>query len=145
VCAQTAATGAVPVERFRREVSGSFSGVITGVFLAESASVVDNKLSVSGGVLSRFMVGPDRAAHFVLVVLTQTETESPVRLVEVEIVPPTDGESLVIEYKLPDAAVGGEIGFAFFNMDVSLPVDGRWVFVITGGAGTFSLPVLVSS
>ena len=119
--------------------------MITGVFLAESASVVDNKLNVSGGVLSRFMVGPDREAHFVLVVLTQTEPESPVRLVEVEIVPPTDGESLVIEYKLPDAAVGGEIGFAFFNVAVELPLDGRWVFVVTGGAGTFSLPLQVIS
>ncbi len=121
--------------------------MITGVFLAESASVVDNKLNVSGGVLSRFMVGPDREARFVLVVLTQAETDSPVRRVEVEIMPPTDemdDESLVIGYELPDAAVGGEIGFAFFDVDVRLPVNGRWVFVVTGGAGTYSLPLLVS-
>ena len=118
--------------------------MITGAFLAEAASVVDNKLNVSGGVLSRFMVGPDREAHFVLVVLTQTEPESPVRLVEVEIVPPTDGESLVIECELPDAAVGGEIGFAFFDVEVRLPVNGRWVFMVTGGTGTFSLPLMVS-
>jgi hypothetical protein len=121
--------------------------VITGVFLAESASVVDNKLNVSGGVLSRFMVGPDREARFVLVVLTQAETDSPVRRVEVEIMPPTvemDDESLVIGYELPDAAVGGEIGFAFFDVDVRLPVNGRWVFLVTGGAGAYSLPLLVS-
>jgi len=117
--------------------------VITGVFLAESASVVDNKLNVSGGVLSRFMVGPDREARFVLVVLTQAETDSPVRRVEVEIMPPTDDESLVIGYELPDAAVGGEMGFAFFNVEVELPVNGRWVFLVTGGAGTFSLPLQV--
>jgi hypothetical protein len=124
--------------------SGRFDGVITGAFLAESASVVDNKLSVSGGVLSGFMVGPDRQARFALVVLTQAETDSPVRRVEVEIMPPTDDESLVIEYELPDAAAGGEIGFAFFNIEVRLPVNGRWVFVVTGGAGTFSLPLEVS-
>jgi hypothetical protein len=118
--------------------------VITGAFLAESAAVVDNKLTVSGGVLSGFMVEPDRQARFALVVLTQAETDSPVRRVEVEIMPPTDDESLVIEYELPEAAVGGEIGFAFFNIEVRLPVNGRWVFVVTGGAGTFSLPLEVS-
>jgi hypothetical protein len=126
------------------ERSGSFGGVITGVFLAESASVVDNKLKVSGGVLSRFTVGPDREARFVLVVLTQAETDRPVRRVEVEIMPPTDDESLILGYELPEAAVGGEIGFAFFNVEVVLPVNGRWVLVVTGGAGTFSLPLLVS-
>ena len=119
--------------------------MITGAFLAEAAAVVDNKLNVSGGVLSGFMVGPDRQVRFVLVVLTQSETDSPVRRVEVEIVPPTDDDPLVIEYELPDAAAGGEIGFAFFNIEVRLPVNGRWVFVVTGGAGTFSLPLQVSS
>jgi hypothetical protein len=124
--------------------SGSFSGVITGAFLAEAASVVDNKLNVSGGALSRFMVGPDRQATFVLVVLSQVETDSPVRQVELEIMPPTDDDSLIIEYELPEAAAGGEIGFAFFNIEVRLPVNGRWVFVVTGGAGVFSLPLQVS-
>ncbi len=124
--------------------SGSLGGVITGAFLAEAASVVDNKLNVSGGVLSRFVVGPDRQANFVLVVLTQAETDSPMPRVEVEIRPPTsDDDALVVEYELPDAAADGEIGFAFFNIEVKLPVNGRWVFVVTGGAGTFSLPLQV--
>ena len=125
--------------------NGSFSGVITGAFLAESASVVDNKLSVSGGVLSGFKVGPDRQVKFVLVLLTQAETDSPERRVEVEIMPPTKGEPLKIEYELPDAAAGGEIGFAFFNVEVRLPIDGRWVFVVTCGAGVTSLPLQVVS
>jgi hypothetical protein len=56
--------------------------------------------------------------------------------------PPTDDESLVIEYELPDAAVGGEIGFTSFNIEVTLPVNGRRVFVVTAGAGTFSRPLL---
>jgi hypothetical protein len=62
--------------------------------------------------------------------------------VEVEIRPPTDDDPLVIEYELPDAAAGGEIGFAFFNIEVRLPVNGRWVFVVTGGAGAFSLALV---
>lgn len=118
--------------------------MITGAFLAEAASVVDNKLTVSGGVLSRFGVEADRQARFVLVVLTQSETDSPVRRVEVEIRPPTDDDPLVVEYELPEAAAGGEIGFAFFNLEVRLPVNGRWVFVVTSGIGTFSLPLEVT-
>jgi len=118
--------------------------VITGAFLADSAAVVDNKLSVSGGVLSGYMVGPDRQARFALVVLTQAETDSPVRRVEVEIMPPTDAEPLTIEYELPEAAAGGEIGFAFFNIEVRLPSNGRWVFVVTCGAGVISLPLQVT-
>jgi hypothetical protein len=74
--------------------------VITGAFLAEAASVVENKLNVSGAVLYRFMVGPDRSAQFVLVVLTQTETGNPDRRVDVEIRPPTDDEPLYMEFEL---------------------------------------------
>ncbi len=77
--------------------------------------------------------------------LATASIESPVRRVEVEIMPPTDHESLVIEYELPEAAVGGEIGFTFFNIEVTLPVNCRWVLVFTADAGTFSLPLLVSS
>ncbi len=123
---------------------GNFGGVITGAFLAEAASAVDNKLVVSGGVLSGFMVGPDRVARFVLVVLTQAETDCPVRKVEVEVRPPTDDEPLTIEFELPEAAAGGEIGFAYFNIEVRMPVNGRWVFLVTGGPGAFSLPLEVS-
>ncbi len=119
--------------------------MITGAFLAEAASVVDNKLNVTGGVLSGYLVGADRSAKFVLVVLTQAETDSPVRRVDVEIRPPTGGEPLTMEYGLPEAAAGGEIGFAFFDIEVRLPVDGRWVIVVTGGPGAISLPLQVSA
>jgi hypothetical protein len=108
------------------------------------ASAVNNKLSVSGGVLSGFTVEDDRLAQFLLVVLTQAETLSPVRHVEVEIRPPTDDQSLTVEYELPEAAVAAEVGFAIFPIDVTLPVDGRWVIVVTGGAGVISLPLMVS-
>jgi hypothetical protein len=119
--------------------------VITGAFLAESASVVDNKLNVSGGVLSRFMVDVDRLAKLLLVVLTQAETGNPDRRVHVEIMPPTGDESQSLEFELPAAAAGGEIGFAYFRIEVVLPVDGRWVIVVRGGAGVVSLPLMVNS
>ena len=106
--------------------------------------MVDNKLVVSGGVLSGFGLESDREARLVLVVLTQSETDSPVRGVEVEIRPPTDDDPLVLEYELPEAVAGGEIGFAFFGIEVRLPVNGRWVFVVTCGPGVFSLPLEVS-
>ena len=40
---------------------------------------------------------------FVLVVLTQAETDSSIRRVEVEVRPPTDDDPLVVEYELPEA------------------------------------------
>ena len=116
--------------------------MIVGAFLAEAAAAVDNKLNVSGGVLLRFAVEADRLAQFLLVVLTQA-TDSPDRRIEVEIVPPTDDESLTIEYELPEAATMAELGFAIFPIEVTLPVDGRWVLMVSGGAGMISLPLIV--
>ena len=138
------AVGTLIGHRFGGRAGVAFVGVITGAFLAEAASVVDNKLVVSGGVLSGFGLESDREARLVLVVLTQSETDSPVRGVEVEIRPPTDDDPLVLEYELPEAVAGGEIGFAFFGIEVRLPVNGRWVFVVTCGPGVFSLPLEVS-
>lgn len=114
-----------------------------GAFLAESASAVDNKLTVSGGVLYRFSVGPDRSAEFLLVVLTQAETDDPDRHIEVEIRPPTDDEPLIMGFELPEATITAEVGFAIFRIEVNLPVDGRWVIMVTGGAGMISLPLIV--
>lgn len=105
---------------------------------------MDNKLNVSGGVLLRFAVEADRLAQFLLVVLTQSETGSPDRRIEVEIRPPTDDDPLTIEFELPEAAITAELGFAIFPIEVTLPVDGRWVLMVTGGAGMISLPLLVS-
>ena len=138
------AVGTLIGHRFGGRAGVAFVDVITGAFLAEAASVVDNKLVVSGGVLSGFGLESDREARLVLVVLTQSETDSPVRGVEVEIRPPTDDDPLVLEYELPEAVAGGEIGFAFFGIEVRLPVNGRWVFVVTCGPGVFSLPLEVS-
>ncbi|MFV0494240.1 hypothetical protein [Mycobacterium sp.] len=117
--------------------------MLVGAFLAESARAVDNKLNVSGGVLLRYAVDEDRRAEFLLVILTQAETGDPDRRVEVEIVPPTDDDPLTLDFDLPEAATSAELGFAMFPIDVKLPVNGRWVLVVTGGAGVVSLPLIV--
>lgn len=119
--------------------------MILGAFLAESAFVVDNKLTVSGGVLFRFAVSAQRSAEFRLVVLTQAETGNPDRRVQVEIRPPHDDEPLSLEFELPAATITAEVGFAIFRISVNLPVDGRWVLLVTGGTGVISLPLMVSN
>ncbi|BBX75451.1 hypothetical protein H7H78_13985 [Mycobacterium shinjukuense] len=118
--------------------------IITGAFLADAAAAVDNKLNVSGGVVSRFALGPDRLARFVLVVLTQSEPGNTDRQVEVEMRPPSDDEPIRLQFEAPASAVAEFPGFAFFEIQVRLPVDGRWVLVVTGGTGAISLPILVS-
>jgi hypothetical protein len=147
--------------KFRRSRRGTWSAhpsiVVDGVerylrlndrhggLLAEAASVVDNKLNVTGGVLSRFVVGPDRRAGFLLVVLTQAEADDSDHRVRVEIWPPTDDEPLRVTFGMPEQAMRGEIGFAYFPVEVTLPIDGRWVIVVAVGPGTISLPLIVLS
>lgn len=118
--------------------------MLTGAFLAEAAMALDNKLNVSGGVLSRFAIGPDRSTRFVLVVLTQAETGNSDRRVEVELRPPNDDDPIHMEFEVPEASIAEFPGFAFFEMQVNLPVDGRWVLVASGGTGVISLPILVT-
>ena len=118
--------------------------IVTGAFLAEAAAAVDNKLNVQGGVLSRFALGPDRFARFVLVVLTQSEADGSDRKVEVELRPPNEDEPQRMEFEVPQVSVAEFPGFAYFDMQVNMPVDGRWVLVVSGGTGAISLPILVS-
>jgi hypothetical protein len=121
--------------------------ILTGAFLAEDAATVDNKLNVAGGVLSKYTVGPDRSASFVLVVLTRADNggNSDDRRVEVELMPPTGDQPVYRRFEVPEASIGEFPGFAFFGVDVNLPVDGRWVIVVTGGADAISLPLLVNA
>lgn len=119
--------------------------ILTGAFLADAAAAVDNKLNVSGGVLSRFALGPDRLARFVLVVLTQSEPGNTDRKLEIEMRPPSDeAEPIKLDFELPESAVAEFPGFAFFELQLRLPDDGRWVLVASGGTGAISLPILVS-
>jgi hypothetical protein len=118
--------------------------IITGAFLAEAAATVDNKLNLQGGVLSRFAVGPDRLARFVLVVLTRPDGNDSDRRVDIEIRPPTLDAPQYKWFEAPEAAVGEFPGFAFFEIDARLPVDGRWVIDVTCGDSAVSLPLVVS-
>lgn len=118
---------------------------VTGAFLAEAAATVDNKLNVQGGVLSKFTVGPDRNARFVLVVLTQPGGDDSERRVDVEIKPPSpdDGAPQYKWFEAPEASLGDFPGFAFFEIDARLPEDGRWLIDVTCGDSAVSLPLLV--
>lgn len=119
---------------------------VTGAFLAEAAATVDNKLNVQGGVLSKFTVGPDRSARFVLVVLTQPDGQDSERRVDVEIKPPSIDDAPQYKwFEAPEASLGEFPGFAFFEIDARLPEDGRWTIDITCGDSAVSLPLLVGS
>jgi len=120
--------------------------IVTGAFLAEAAATVDNKLNVQGGVLSKFTVGPDRFARFVLVVLTQPDSDDDSdRRVDVEIRPPSLDAPQYKWFDAPQAAVGEFPGFAFFEIEARLPVDGRWTIDVSSGDSAVSLPLVVDA
>lgn len=124
--------------------------MVTGAFLAEAAATVDNKLNVSGGVVSRFVVGPDRWVRLVLVVLTRDGSHADAeasddRWVDIEIKPPTFDDPVRQRFEVPEASIGEFPGYAFFDIQAMLPFDGRWAIEVTGGGQTISLPLLVDS
>jgi hypothetical protein len=119
--------------------------MLSGAFLAEAAATVDNKLDVQGGVLSRFTVGPDRFARFMLVVLTLPDDDDSDRRVDVAITPPTLDAPMRASFEAPEATLGEFPGFAFFGIDVTLPSDGRWLIDVTSGGAGVSLPLFVTS
>ena len=96
-----------------------------------------------GGVLSRYTVGPERLARFVLVLMTEADTEDPERRVDVEFRPPTFDEPVRKQLEVPEAAISKFPGFALFDIEVKLPVDGRWLILVSGGAGTISIPLVI--
>jgi hypothetical protein len=118
---------------------------LSGAFLAEEAATVDNKLNVQGGVLSRFVLGPNRQARFTLVVLTLPDDDDSDQRVDVEITSPTLDAPLRTSFEAPEATLGEFPGFAFFGIDVTLPSDGRWEIDVTCGGAGVSLPIVVSS
>ena len=94
-------------------------------------------------MLSRYTVGPERVARFVLVLMTEADSDYPDRRVDVEFRPPTFDEPVRKEFEVPEAAIGKFPGFAFFNVEVNLPVDGRWLILVSGGSGTISIPLVI--
>jgi hypothetical protein len=117
---------------------------ISGAFLAEKTAAVANKLDVTGGVISKYKVGRDRVAQFDIVVLTQGDTGDADRLVVVEVSPPEGGQPLHMHRELPMSLMDGEVGFACFQLRLTLNVNGRWTIAMKGAAGEVSLPLTVS-
>jgi hypothetical protein len=80
-----------------------------------------------------------------LVVLTQPNDDDSDRRVDVEITPPTLDAPIHTSFEAPDVALNEFPGFAFFEIGVTLPSDGRWVIDVTSGGAGVSLPLLVST
>lgn len=117
---------------------------ISGAFLAEKTEAFDNKLNVEGGVISKYKVGPDRAAKFDIVVLTQGDAGGADRLVVIEVSPPNGGQPVHIHRELPMNLTNADTGFACFQLRLTLNVNGRWTVAMKGAAGDVALPLTVS-
>lgn len=121
--------------------------MVTGAFLAESATAIDHKLNVVGGVIEHWTLdpaGPD--TQLTLVALTQTQLGETKREVEIKIRPPQDGaDPVVITGPIPEAAARGELGFASFVFQTNIfgHFEGRWVFEVSAGGNTVSFPLNV--
>jgi hypothetical protein len=121
--------------------------MITGAFLAESATVADHKLNVTGGVIENYTVHPAAGdAKLTLVALTQTQRGETKRDVEIKVRSPLDdAEPLIITGPLPEESARGELGFAIFGITTNMfaSFEGRWVFELSAGGNTISLPLTV--
>jgi hypothetical protein len=118
--------------------------IVTGALLAESASVVDNKLDIVGGVVDTCHAGPQRVVRPTLVVLIQPEPFDQVATVDVRVTDPHGG-STDLQFEVPESSLGGEVGFVFYPLSLVVPLDGRYLLSVTGRGGFVSLPLKVIS
>jgi hypothetical protein len=119
---------------------------ITGAFVAESATVVNHTLNVTSGALEHITLDPEGGARFDLVALTQTQTSEPKMDYQVKVRPPeADKDPLILSGLLPEECARGELGFAIFKIRTNMlrHFEGRWVFEISAGDSTASLPLNV--
>lgn len=131
--------------------------IISGAFLAEAAAVENNKLQVQGGVITEYLVGPDRVAQFVIVVLTHGEPHTRSgggrhavaaavdRFVQIEVRPPGGRDAPHLDLEVPEDLVDSEVGCAFFPIDLQVPVDGRYEILLDGCGATMLFPLTVHS
>lgn len=117
--------------------------IVTGALLAESASVVDNKLSVQGGVIASCQAGPQRIVEPVLVVLIQPEPFDRAAKIDVRFTDPVGG-ALDQQFDVPESSLGGEVGFVYYPLKLPVPVDGRYLLAVSGRGGFVSLPLTVA-
>jgi hypothetical protein len=112
------------------------------MMLAESASAVDNKLNVVGGVVSTCRAGAERVVEPTLVVLIAPEPSDEAAKIAVRFTDPT-GEALEEQYDLPQSSMGGEIGFVCYPLRLPVPVNGRYLLSVSARGGFVSLPLRV--
>jgi hypothetical protein len=118
--------------------------IVTGALLAESASVVDNKLDVRGGVVDTCRVGPQRVIQATLVALIQPEPYDKAPKIDFRLTDPS-GNTRDVELHVPESSLGGEIGFVCYPVQMPVPVDGRYLLSLSGREGVVSLPLNVKS
>ena len=118
--------------------------IVTGALLAESASVVDNKLHLQGGVITSCHAGPQRVVEPVLVVLIQPESSDQDAKIDVRFTDPVGG-ALDMQFEVPESSLGGEVGFVFYPLELPVPADGRYLLAVSGRGGFASLPLTVIS
>lgn len=116
--------------------------IVTGALIAESASAVNNKLNIQGGVASAFKPGPDRVAPVTLVLLLKPEPGETSAVVDVTVTAPT-GDAIPVQIQVPESSLGGEIGFMYTPLPFSVPVNGRYVIAVQTGSGVIELPLNV--
>ena len=80
--------------------------IVTGLFLAEKATVIDGKLHVWGGVLDYWTVGADRIAEFGLVILVQAEPGDTDWTIGLELRSPNGAAVDLPSASCPDAEAG---------------------------------------
>ncbi|UXA17590.1 hypothetical protein [Mycobacterium sp. SMC-4] len=116
--------------------------IVTGALLAESASVVDNKLNVAGGVVDRYQIGPDRMVPVTLVVLTKPQPFDKAPSVDLTITDPS-GASRAVKIDVPESSLGGEIGFFCLPLSFPAPISGRYVLTVRSQSSVIDLPLNV--
>ena len=117
--------------------------IVTGALLAESASVVDNKLHVQGGVITSCQAGPQRIVEPILVVLIQPEPLDQTAKIDVRFTDPV-GAAIDVQFDVPESSLGGEVGFVFYPLKLPVPADGRYLLAVSGRGGFVSLPLTVT-
>lgn len=118
--------------------------ILTGALLAESASVVDNKLNVQGGVIDSFQADSGRLAAATLVVLIQPEGSERTATIDVTFTDPV-GESNKFDLEIPPSSLGGEVGFVCYPVRIPVPTDGQYRLTVSAQTGTVTLPLNVFS
>lgn len=116
--------------------------IITGALLADSASVVDNKLNVTGGVVSKYEAGPQRICNPTLVVLLRSHPGETSATFDMTVTGPT-GSPQRAEVSVPDSCLGGDVGFMLLPLAIAVPGNGRYMIKVGTGGRSIDLPLNV--